>query len=101
MGVGRGGNGIVENGENVSMFWIKLFHNAFIVVKLSKYFKVAKHAPMQVLGSIKDKRTYSSLFFLNNKLLNKLSSHFHLVVHIFAQRFLHGKTFPYQVAIFD
>ena len=55
MGVGKGGNGIAENEELVPKFWIKLFHNAFIVVKLSKYFKVLEHARVQVLGSIKDK----------------------------------------------
>lgn len=101
MGVGKGGNGIAENEELVSKFWVKLFHNAFIVVKLSKYFKVLEHARVQVLGSIKDKCTFNSLFFLKRSFIvnypptsTLLSTYLHEYFHM-------GMAAPYQVAIFD
>lgn len=93
--MGKGGNGIVDNGEPMSKFWIKSFHSAFIVVKLFKYFKLGGGTcTCATIGKHQRQMYIQFLVFPQNKLHNKLSSHFHLGVHIFAQIFLHwGRPF--------
>ena len=85
----------------MSRLWRKLSSNALISAKLSEFMKVAEIAHVQVLGSVEDERTFSSLSFLKSKLRNRLTTHLDLVVRMFAQDFYTLNTFPYQTAITD
>ena len=85
----------------MSRLWRKLSSNALISAKLSEFMKVAEIAHVQVLGSVEDERTFSSLAFLKSKLRNRLTTHLDLVVRMFAQDFYNLNTFPYQAAISD
>lgn len=85
----------------MSRLWRKLSSNGFISMKLLEFIKVAKIAHIQVLGSVEDERTFSSLSFLKSKLRNRLTTHLDLVVRMFAQDFYTLNTFPYQTAITD
>jgi hypothetical protein len=40
-----------------------------------------------VLGSMEDERTFSTLYFMKSKLINRLNEHLHMVVHIYPQTF--------------
>jgi hypothetical protein len=85
----------------MSQLWRKLSSNALISAKLSEFMKVAEIAHVQVLGSVEDERTFSSLSFLKSKLRNRLTTHLDLVVRMFAQDFYTLNNFPYQTAIID
>ncbi len=41
---------------------------------------MAQHAAMQVLSSMKDEQTFSTLSVMNSKIRNKLNDHLKLVV---------------------
>lgn len=61
-----------------------------------EYVKLAKIAMVQVLGSVEDERTFSSLSFLKDKLRNRLdNSHLALVVGMHAQDVYTLEDFPY------
>lgn len=81
--------------------WRRLSHNSIILDKMSECFKVVDIAHIHVLGRVEDERTFKSLTFLKRKLRNQFTPHLDLVVHMFAHDFYIGKTFPYQLAIFD
>jgi hypothetical protein len=87
------------NENPMSRLWRKLSSNGLMSAKLSEFMKVAEIAHVQVLGSVEDERTFSSLSFLKNKLRNRLTTHLDLVVRMFSHNFYTLNTFPYQVAI--
>ena len=59
--------------------------------------RVVEIAHVQVLGSVEDEKTLSSLSFLKSKLRNRHTTHLDLAVRMFAQGFYTLNTFPYQV----
>jgi hypothetical protein len=38
-----------------------------------------------MLGSMEDERTFSTLYFMKSKSINRLNEHLHVVVHIYFQ----------------
>lgn len=70
--------------------WQILGLNALLVHAFPEYFKVAKMAPIIVLGSVEDQRAFSTSGFVKGKLQNKLGEHLPLFVQMFTQ-----KLFPY------
>jgi hypothetical protein len=56
----------------VTKLWQKLGCNAFLLSKLLEYMKVAHIAVTAVLGSYEDERTFSTLSFVKNKVINHL-----------------------------
>jgi hypothetical protein len=50
---------------------------------------------VHVLGSVQDKRAFSSLSFVKNKLWNSLDLHLKLIVAMYSQRLFSLKNFPY------
>ena len=57
----------------MSWVWRKLSSNVLISTKLSEFMKVVEIAHIQVLGSVENERTFSSLSFLKSKLRNQLT----------------------------
>jgi hypothetical protein len=51
------------------------------------------------MGSMEDRRTFSTLTFTKTQLENSLCEHLHLVAHMHAQPFYTMGTFPYDNAI--
>ena len=68
---------------------------------LSEHLKLAKIATILVLGSVEDKRMFSTLSFMKDKLRNRLQTHLLLVVSMHAQNFYDITTFPYGEAYND
>jgi hypothetical protein len=56
----------------VTKLWQKLGCNALLLSKLSEYMKLAQIAVTAVLGSCEDKRTFSTLAFVNAERLETL-----------------------------
>ena len=50
--------------------WVRIGQNALMLSRLSEYIKVAEIAIAVVLGSLEDKRTFSTLSFMKSKLRN-------------------------------
>ena len=78
----------------------KLWHyvacNRALVSNFPEFAKLAEIALVQVLGSVEDERTFSSLSFLKDKTRNRLdNAHLSLVVGMHAQEAYTLKTFPY------
>ncbi len=83
----------------VSRLWKKHFPNALLCAQLSKFMKVAKLVVVQVMGSVEDERTFSTLTFMKTRLRNRLCEHLDLVVCMFVQPFYTIDTFPYDDVI--
>ncbi len=64
-------------------------------MKILKYFKVAKIATSQLIGSMEGTRCFSTLVFMKSKLRNRLIDHLDLVVCKFAHKFYSLENFPY------
>jgi hypothetical protein len=40
-----------------------------------------------MLGSMEDERTFSTLYFMKSKLINRFNEHLHVAVHMYSQTF--------------
>jgi hypothetical protein len=69
-----------------------------LICFFSEYFKLAKIAMVQVLGSVEDEQCFSSLEFWKSKLCNQLTTNLGLVVKVFSQNFYTLHNFPYAKA---
>ncbi len=54
-----------------------------------EFMKVEELIVVQIMGSIKDEITFSTLAFMKIKLWDKLNDHLDLMVHMFAIALLH------------
>jgi hypothetical protein len=68
--------------------WCSLSMSHILKHSFLEYFKLAKIATMQVLGSVEDERTFSTLFFMKSKLRNRLSHHLHTLLGMFSKHSL-------------
>ena len=83
----------------LSRLWKKLSSNALLASKLSEFLKIAEVATVNVMGSVEDERTFSTLNYMKSKIQNNLDEHLDLVVRMFGQTFYDLKTFLMQDAI--
>jgi hypothetical protein len=67
----------------LSKLWNKLSSNALLCVHLSEFMKVAKSVAIQIMGSMEDEKTFSTLTFMNTRLWNHLYEHLDLVFCIY------------------
>jgi hypothetical protein len=58
-------------------------------------------AIIQVISSVEDERTISTLTFMKSKLWNQLVGHLDIVTRMFIQDFFIKDNFSFQVAIVD
>lgn len=80
----------------LTKLWRCLDSNSALAGNFQEYIKLAQIAMVQVLGSVEDERTFSSLSFLKDKLRNRLdNSHLALVVGMHAQDVYTLEDFPY------
>jgi hypothetical protein len=70
-----------------------------LVPNFVKYVKLAELAMVQVIGSVEDKKCFSTLAFMKSKFCNRLTTHLPLVVHMFTQNFYTMHNFPYKECI--
>jgi hypothetical protein len=66
----------------------------FEILESSKFFKLANIAMMQVLGSMEDEQTFSTLSFMKSKMRNRLNEHLHTIVGMYYQIFFHFEHLP-------
>ncbi len=71
--------------NSFTWLWITPSISKVLQITLSKYFKLVKIAIVQMLGSMEDERTFSTLYFMKSKSINRLNEHLHVVVHIYFQ----------------
>ncbi len=79
--------------------WKKLSDNGLLCAWLFEFMKVTKLAVVQIMGFVKDEKTFSTLTFMNTRLWNRLCEHLDIVVRMFTQPFYIINTFPYDDAI--
>jgi hypothetical protein len=82
----------------VTKLWQKLGCNALLLSKLSEYMKVAQIAVTAVLGSYEDERTFSTLSFVKNKVMNRLQGNLDTCIRMFSQGWYTLESFPYNQA---
>ncbi len=76
--------------------WQMLDVNNALAKSMFEYVKLAEIAMIHILGSIKDGRCLSSLFFLKDRLINRLlDGNLSLVVGMYTQDVYTLETFPY------
>jgi hypothetical protein len=63
--------------------------NNLLVVHIFEYMKLTNLIIIQVVGSVKDERTLSTLAFMKSKLWNQLTRHLNIVVCMFKSSFFH------------
>ncbi len=68
---------------------------------LFEFMQLAELAIVQVIGSVEDERTFSTLTFMKSKLQNWLVGHLDIAIHMFAQDFFSKETFLFQVVVID
>jgi hypothetical protein len=85
--------------NTLSMLWKKLFSSAFSCACLNEFMKVAKLTMVQIMGSMEDERTFSTLTFMKTRLHNRLCEHLDLVVCMYVQPFYTVDTFHYHNVI--
>jgi hypothetical protein len=52
----------------LSRFWKKLFSNALLCAYLNEFMQVAILTMVQIMGSMEDERTFSTLTFMKTRL---------------------------------
>jgi hypothetical protein len=77
----------------------KLTSDVLLCAHFFKFIKVVELDVVQIMGSVEDERTYSTLTFMKTRLRNKICEHLDLVVCMFAQPFYIVDSFPYNDAI--
>ncbi len=83
----------------MSKFQKKFSNNVLLCIQLVEFMKMAKLAMIQIMGFVKNERTFSTLIFMKTRLWNRLCEHLGMVVMMFAQPFYTIDTFPYDDAI--
>ncbi len=63
--------------------WLKIQPFPLLVQRLKEYLKVAKITMLQVLGLVKDKKTFNNLAFIESNLFNQLITSVNLFTHNF------------------
>jgi len=61
--------------------------------------KLAQMGIVEVIGNIKDEKTFFTLTFLKSKLQNELFEHLEIVICMFAQEFFTNDIFPFRLTI--
>ncbi len=62
-------------------------NSQILKIKMFEFFRLVELVIVMVLGSVEDERTFSTLTFMKSKLRNHLTTHFDLVVKMYAQDF--------------
>jgi hypothetical protein len=62
----------------VIRLWHKVSSFSILNHKLSKFIKLVKTVDVQILGFVKDERTFNIVNFMKNKLQNHLNTHLNL-----------------------
>jgi hypothetical protein len=79
----------------LTAIWHTINSNAMLTHNISEYLKVAEIACVQVLGSVEDERTFSTLSFIKNRLRNRLTVNLETYAAMYAQHFFTMSNFPY------
>jgi hypothetical protein len=79
----------------LTKLWRILSMSIVLKKHFPEWFKVAELAAVQVLGSVEDERTFSTVTFSKSKLRNRLSEHLAACVGIYSQKFFTLETFPF------
>jgi hypothetical protein len=81
--------------------WHTLEASRILQQSFLEFFKLVEIVVVQVLGSMEDERTFSTLSFMKSKLKNHFNEHLHTIVGIYSQTFYTLNTFLYDKADFD
>jgi hypothetical protein len=67
--------------------WRTIDNNALLTHNISEYMKVVEIAYVQVLGSLEDERTFSTLSFNKNRLYNSPTMNLETCIAMYANKF--------------
>jgi hypothetical protein len=73
-----------HNLNPVSKLWQRLGYNVLLLSKLLEYMKLVHIAITIVLDLCKDKKTFFTLSYLNNKMRNRLQGNLDTCIKIFS-----------------
>jgi hypothetical protein len=83
----------------ITKLWCQLVTNSLLIVHLFEFMKLVELAIIQIIGSVKDESTFSTLTFMKFKLWNCLAGHLNIVICMFAQDFFTKDSFPFHATI--
>lgn len=78
----------------LTKLWRTLSMSMVLKKHFREWFKVAELAAVQVLGSVEDERTFSTVAFSKSRLRNRLSEHLPACVGVYSQNFYQLEDFP-------
>jgi len=81
--------------NSFTWLWIMLSTSKVLWSILLKYFKLAKIVIVEVLKSIEDEQTFSTLYFIKSKLQNRFNQHLLVVVNMYFQTLFTLENFLY------
>jgi len=79
----------------VIKLWHQLTTNNLFIQHLSKFMQFVGLTIVQVIGSVEDERTFSTLTFMKSTLQNQLARHLDIAIRMFAQDFFHYWNFSF------
>jgi hypothetical protein len=79
----------------LTKLWCSLPTSSILKKDFGEWFKVAQIVAVQVLGSVEDEHTFSTVAFIKNKVRNRLTDHLSPTVGIFSQKFFNLETFSF------
>jgi ABC-type antimicrobial peptide transport system permease subunit len=88
-----------KNENPLTKLWRQLATNNLSMVRLYEFMKLAKLVIFQVIGSLEDEKTFSTLNFMKSTLWNQLVGHLKIAIRMFIQDFYTKETFPFHQAI--
>ena len=81
----------------VTKLWRRLDANSTLLTSFPEYIKLAQITLIHLLGSVEDKRAFSSVTLLKNKVQNRLDGeHLSLVIRMYNQSVYSLTSFPYE-----
>jgi hypothetical protein len=88
-----------KNENPLTKLWCQLATSNLLVVRFYEFVKLAKLVIVQVIGSVEDEKTFSTLSFMKSMLWNRLVGHLYIAIRMFIQDFYTKETFPFHQAL--
>jgi ABC-type antimicrobial peptide transport system permease subunit len=88
-----------KNENPLTKLWRQPTTNNLLMVCFYEFMKLAKFVIVQVIGSVEDEKTFSTLNFMKSTLWNRSVGHLNIAICMFIQDFYTKETFPFHKAI--
>jgi hypothetical protein len=81
------------------VMWLIVRGFTVLILGISEYVKLVKHAMCQILGFVENECCFNTLSFMKGKFCDRLITHRDVCVRMSSQDFYNLESFPYTKAI--